>query len=57
MPEPMMTIEIAEGREGVVRWLAREEGGSCQYDTVGFGRGRPGGIEARCSIAVVEHFS
>ena len=30
--------------------MEREEGGSCQYDTVGFEDGKPGRIEARSSI-------
>lgn len=46
----MITIEAAKGREGVVRCVARGAGGSCQYDIVGFGRGRPGGMDARDSI-------
>lgn len=50
IPDPIITIDDVDGRRGVVRWFAREAGGSCQYDTVGLGNGRLGGIEARDSI-------
>lgn len=50
MPEPIMIMEVAVGRTAVVRRVEMEAGGSCQYDSVGYGQGRPGGIAARLSM-------
>lgn len=56
MPEPMMRVSTVLGSSGVVLWLERGEGGSCQYDTVGFGSGRVGRIEALSSILLSKLF-
>lgn len=45
-----MRVSTVLGSSGVVLWLEKREGGSCQYDIVGFGSGRPGRIDARSSI-------
>ena len=37
MPEPMITTAAVEGSSVVVRCLAIEAGGVCQYDSVGSG--------------------
>ena len=50
MPEPIMITEEAAGRTAVVRRVEMGAGGSCQYDSVGCDRGRPGGITARLSM-------
>ena len=52
MPEPIMTMSTFLGGEGVVRWVARWDGGSCQYERVGRRGGSPGVIVARLSIAM-----
>ena len=45
-----MIVSAASGSDGVERRSDMASGGSCQYETVGLGRGRPGGIAARFSI-------
>ena len=50
MSEPVMITEVVVGRTTVDRRVETEAGGSCQDDSVGCGRGRPGGIEACSSI-------
>lgn len=50
IPEPMITVDADAGKASVERWQAMSAGGSCQYEIVGSGLGKPGAIEARDSI-------
>jgi len=50
IPDPMTTISATLGRSTVLLRSAISSGGSCQYDIVGFGRGKPGGIDPRSSM-------
>lgn len=43
MSEPVMITEVAVGRTMVDRRVEMEAEGSCQYDSVGYDRGRPSG--------------
>ena len=47
IPEPIIVYFVLLGRLAVVRWSAISKGGVCQYDFVGFWRGRPTGILVR----------
>src|SRR2546423_5188145 len=50
IPPPTITMSASLGRRAVVRRPEMASGGSCQYEAVGWGRGRPAGMEALCSI-------